>query len=113
MIFAFSMDYTVFLLASAKEHLDRSGDAHDATIGGIAHSGRVIFAAAAVMVAVFFTFTLSGPLPPKEMGVILGIDALLVRLVLIPTLLRVFGRSAWALPRWLDRLLPDVKFGHG
>ena len=85
-------------------------------VGGLAHSGRVIFAAAAVMVAVFFTFALSGPLPPKEMGVILGIavllDAMLVRLVLIPTLLRVFGRHAWALPRWLDRLLPDVRFGH-
>jgi RND superfamily putative drug exporter len=116
MIFAISMDYTVFLLASAKEHFDRSGDPREAAVDGIAHSGRVIFAAAAVMVAVFFTFALSGPLPPKEMGVILGIavllDALLVRLVLIPTLLRVFGRSAWALPRWLDRLLPDVRFGH-
>ena len=117
MIFAISMDYTVFLLSSAKEHYDRSGDPREASIGGLAHSGRVIFAAAAVMVAVFFTFALSGPLPPKEMGVILGIavllDAMLVRLVLIPTLLRVFGRYAWALPRWLDRILPDVSFGHG
>ena len=116
MIFAISMDYTVFLLSSAKEHWDRSHDAREAVVGGIAHSGRVIFAAAAVMVAVFFTFALSGPLPPKEMGVILGLavllDAALVRLVLIPTLLRVFGRYAWALPRWLDRLLPDVRFGH-
>jgi RND superfamily putative drug exporter len=116
MIFAISMDYTVFLLSSAKEHYDRSGDPREAMIGGLAHSGRVIFAAAAVMVAVFFTFALSGPLPPKEMGVILGIavllDAMLVRLVLIPTLLRVFGHAAWALPRWLDRILPDVKFGH-
>jgi putative drug exporter of the RND superfamily len=116
MIFAISMDYTVFLLSSAKEHYDRSGDPREAAIGGLAHSGRVIFAAAAVMVAVFFTFALSGPLPPKEMGVILGIavllDAMLVRLVLIPTLLRVFGHAAWALPRWLDRVLPDVKFGH-
>jgi RND superfamily putative drug exporter len=116
MIFAISMDYTVFLLSSAKEHWDRSHDPKDAAVGGVAHSGRVIFAAAAVMVAVFFTFALSGPLPPKEMGVILGLavllDAALVRLVLIPTLLRVFGRHAWALPRWLDRLLPDVRFGH-
>ena len=116
MIFAISMDYTVFLLSSAKEHWDRSHDPHEAAIGGLAHSGRVIFAAAAVMVAVFFTFALSGPLPPKEMGVILGVavllDAMLVRLVLIPTLLRVFGRHAWALPRWLRRLLPDVRFGH-
>ena len=116
MIFAISMDYTLFLLSSAKEHYDRSGDPREASIAGLAHSGRVIFAAAAVMVAVFFTFALSGPLPPKEMGVILGIavllDAMLVRLVLIPTLLRVFGHSAWALPRWLDRILPNVTFGH-
>ncbi|HSB39636.1 MAG TPA: MMPL family transporter [Gaiellaceae bacterium] len=116
MIFAISMDYTVFLLSSAKEHWDRTHDPHEAAVGGIAHSGRVIFAAAAVMVAVFFTFALSGPLPPKEMGVILGLavllDAMLVRLVLIPTLLRVFGRHAWSLPRWLDRVLPDVRFGH-
>ena len=116
MIFAISMDYTVFLLSAAKEHWDRSHDPKEAAVGGLAHSGRVIFAAAAVMVAVFFTFALSGPLPPKEMGVILGLavllDAALVRLVLIPTLLRVFGRHAWALPRWLDRLLPNVRFGH-
>jgi RND superfamily putative drug exporter len=116
MIFAISMDYTVFLLSSAKEHWDRSHEPREAAVGSLAHSGRVIFAAAAVMVAVFFTFALSGPLPPKEMGVILGIavllDAMLVRLVLIPTLLRVFGRHAWALPRWLERLLPTIRFGH-
>jgi RND superfamily putative drug exporter len=116
MVFAISMDYTVFLLSSAKEHYDRSGDPRDAVVGGLAHSGRVIFAAAAVMVAIFFTFALSGPLPPKEMGVILGIavllDAMLVRLVLVPTLLRVFGRRAWALPGWLGRILPSVRFGH-
>jgi RND superfamily putative drug exporter len=116
MIFAISMDYTVFLLSSAKEHFDRSHDPHDAAVGGLAHAGRVIFAAAAVMVAIFFTFAVSGPLPPKEMGVILGfavlLDAFLIRLVLMPVLLRLFGRAAWALPRWLDRLLPDVRFGH-
>jgi RND superfamily putative drug exporter len=110
------MDYTVFLLSSAKEHFDRSRDPHEALVGGLAHSGRVIFAAAAVMVAVFFTFALSGPLPPKEMGVILGVavllDAMLVRLVLVPALLAIFGSRAWALPRWLDRVLPDIRFGH-
>jgi RND superfamily putative drug exporter len=116
MIFAISMDYTVFLLSSAKEHWDRSGDPKEAMVGGVAHSGRVIFAAAAVMVAVFFTFALSGPLPPKEMGVILGVavllDAALVRLLLVPVLLRVLGRWAWWLPKPLDRVLPDVRFGH-
>ncbi|MDQ2911520.1 MAG: MMPL family transporter [Actinomycetota bacterium] len=116
MIFAISMDYTLFLLSAAKEHRDRSHDAHEAMVGGVAHSGRTIFAAAAVMVAVFFTFAVSGPIPPKEMGVILGVavllDAMLIRLVLMPVLLRLTGPYAWALPRWLDRALPDVTFGH-
>jgi putative drug exporter of the RND superfamily len=116
MVFAISMDYTVFLLSSAKEHWDRSHDAREAMVGGVAHSGRVVFAAAAVMVAVFFTFALSGPLPPKEMGVILGIavllDAALVRLLLVPVMLRLLGRWAWWLPKPLDRVLPDVRFGH-
>ncbi len=116
MIFAISMDYTVFLLSSAKEHWDRTGDAREAMVGGLAHSGRVIFAAGGVMVAVFLTFALSGPLPPKEMGVILGVavllDALLVRLILVPVALRLLGPAAWALPRWLDRILPDIRFGH-
>src|SRR5665213_1330060 len=117
MIFAISMDYTVFLLSSAKEHYELSGDPKDAMVNGIAHSGRVIFSAAAVMIAVFFTFALSGPLPPKEMGIILGVavflDAFLVRLVLVPVLLRLTGRAAWWLPTWLDKLLPKVNFAHG
>src|SRR5680860_125270 len=116
MIFAIAMDYTVFLLASAKEHYERSGDPKDAMVGSLAHSGRVIFAAGAVMVAVFFTFALSGPIPPKEMGVVLGIavllDAFLVRLVLLPVLLRVTGRAAWYTPGWLRKVLPNITFAH-
>ncbi|MFE6507728.1 MMPL family transporter [Nocardioides sp. NPDC057767] len=116
MIFAIAMDYTVFLLASAKEHWEKSGDPHEAMVGAVAHSGRVIFAAGGVMVAVFFTFALSGPLPPKEMGVILGVavllDAFLVRLVLLPVMLRVAGRAAWATPAWLRRVLPNITFSH-
>jgi len=116
MIFAISMDYTVFLLSSAKEHWERSGDTKDAMVNGLAHSGRVIFSAAAVMVAVFFTFALSGPLPPKEMGVILGVavllDAGLVRLILLPVLLRLTGVTAWACPHWLRRALPRISFSH-
>ncbi len=116
MIFAISMDYTVFLLSSAKEHWDRTGDPREAMVGALAHSGRVIFAAAAVMVAVFFTFALSGPLPPKEMGIILGVavllDAALIRLLLLPVLLRVMGARAWYLPAWARKVLPDIRFGH-
>ena len=116
MIFAISMDYSVFLLSSAKEHWEKSGDPKEALVGGIAHSGRVIFAAAGVMVAVFFTFALSGPLPPKEMGIILGVavllDAALVRLLLLPVLIRLTGKWAWWLPSWADRILPRVRFAH-
>jgi len=116
MIFAISMDYTVFLLSTAKEHWDRSHNPRNAMVGAVAHSGPVIFAAAAVMVAVFFTFALSGPLPPKEMGIILGVavllDAALIRLLLLPVLLRAMGRWAWYLPRWAHRMLPAVTFEH-
>ncbi|WP_084717968.1 MMPL family transporter [Streptacidiphilus carbonis] len=117
MIFAIAMDYTVFLLASAKEHYERSHDPRQAMVGALAHSGRVVFAAAAVMVAVFFTFALSGPLPPKEMGIVLGVavllDAALVRLVLLPVMLRLTGHAAWHTPAWLRRILPDITFSHG
>jgi RND superfamily putative drug exporter len=116
MIFAISMDYTVFLLSSAKEHWDRTHNPKEAMIGGLAHSGPVIFAAGAEMVAVFFTFALSGPLPPKEMGIILGVavllDAALIRLLLLPVLLRLMGTWAWYLPRWAHRVLPEISLGH-
>jgi len=116
MIFAIAMDYTVFLLATVKEHYERTGDPHAAAIDGLAHSGRVIFAAAAVMVAVFFTFAFAEPLPPKEMGIILGVavllDAILVRLVLLPVILRLTGRAAWWAPAWLRRVLPAISFAH-
>lgn len=116
MIFAVAMDYTVFLLATVKEHHEKTGDARLAVTEGMAHSGRIIFAAAAVMVAVFFTFALAEPLPPKEMGIILGtavlLDALLVRLVLLPAVMLLAGRAAWWCPAWLRRILPDVSFSH-
>jgi putative drug exporter of the RND superfamily len=102
LIFALAMDYTVFLLSSVKAELERTGDPREALVEGLARSGRVINAAGAVMVVVFFTFALSGPLAPKEMGVILGVavllDTLLVRLLLLPAVLRLLGRYAWWTP---------------
>jgi putative drug exporter of the RND superfamily len=116
LIFALAMDYTVFLLATVREQLERGGDARTALVEGLAQSGRVINAAGAVMVVVFFTFALSGPLPPKEMGVILGVavllDTLLVRLLLLPAALRLLGQRAWWVPSALDRLLPAIRLRH-
>ena len=112
LVFALAMDYTVFLLATVKEAYDRTGDARHAVVEGLAGTGRVINAAAAVMVVVFMTFALAGPLPPKEMGFILAVavllDATLVRLLLQPVVLRLLGPRAWWMPAWLDRVLPDV-----
>ncbi len=116
LVFAISMDYTVFLLASAREHYERSKDGAEAVRGSLAHTGRPIVAAAGVMIAVFYTFAIAGPLPMKEMGIILGtavmVDAFLVRLVLVPAVLYLAGDRAWWLPRWADRMLPDVRFAH-
>ncbi|MGD9932329.1 MAG: MMPL family transporter [Dehalococcoidia bacterium] len=116
LVFAISMDYTVFLLASAREHYERTRDGAEAVRGSLSHTGRPIVAAAAVMIAVFYTFAIAGPLPMKEMGIILGtavlVDAFLVRLVLVPAVLYMAGDRAWWLPRWAGRLLPDVRFAH-
>ena len=116
LVFAISMDYTVFLLASTREHFERSNDADEAVQGSIAHTGRPIVAAAGIMIAVFYTFAIAGTLPMKEMGIILGtavlLDAFVVRLVLVPAVLYIIGPKAWWLPRWVDRVLPDIKFAH-
>jgi RND superfamily putative drug exporter len=116
LVFALAMDYTVFLLATIKEAHDRTGDVREAVVEGLAGTGRVINAAAAVMVVVFMTFAIAGPLPPKEMGFILAVavllDATLVRLLLQPVILRLLGSRAWWMPAWLDRRLPEVQLSH-
>jgi RND superfamily putative drug exporter len=116
MVFGVAMDYTLFLLSAAKERYEVRPDAEHAMTGSVGTSGRVVLSAAAVMIAVFLTFALSGPLAPKEMGVILAVavalDALVVRLVLLPVLLRLGGHHIWHRPAWLDRVLPKVRFSH-
>ena len=117
LIFALAMDYSVFLLSSIRAELDRTGDPRSGLVEGLAGSGRVINAAGLVMVVVFFTFALSGPLAPKEMGVILGVavllDTLLVRLLLLPAVLRLLGPAAWWTPRLLNRLPQGMRLRHG
>jgi RND superfamily putative drug exporter len=116
MLSGVAMDYTLFLLSAAREQYDLTGDPQHAMRMALRTSGRVVVAAAGVMVAVFLTFALSGPLAPKEMGIILAIavflDALCIRLILLPVVLRLTGHGAWYRPRWLARILPDVRFSH-
>jgi RND superfamily putative drug exporter len=116
MLFGVAMDYTLFLLSAAREHYDLTNDPDHAMRMALRTSGRVVIAAAGVMVAVFLTFALSGPLAPKEMGIILAVavflDALCIRLVVLPVVLRITGHAAWHRPRWLGRALPNVRFTH-
>lgn len=116
LVFAISMDYTVFLLASTREHFERTRDSAEAVRASIAHTGRPIVAAAGVMIGVFYTFAIAGTLPMKEMGLILGtavlLDAFLIRLVLVPAVLYVIGDAAWWLPKSVSRVLPKVQFAH-
>ena len=116
MLSGVAMDYTLFLLSSAREHYDLTGDPQHAMRMALRTSGRVVVAAAGVMVAVFLTFALSGPLAPKEMGIILAVavflDALCIRMILLPVVLRLTGHGAWYQPKWLGRILPNVHFSH-
>jgi RND superfamily putative drug exporter len=111
-VFGLSMDYEVFLVSRVHEEWQRGHDASAAIREGITRTGRVITAAAAVMVAVFGSFAISGDRVLAMFGLALAsavlLDALVVRMVLLPAVLQLLGRRTWALPRWLDRRLPRV-----
>jgi len=116
MVTGVAMDYTLFLLSAAKEQFELHDDPEHAMVSSVRTSGRVVVSAAAVMVAVFLTFALSGPLAPKEMGVILAVavilDAAIIRLALLPVILRLGGRHIWHRHALLARILPDIRFSH-
>jgi RND superfamily putative drug exporter len=111
-VFGLSMDYEVFLISRVREEWVRSGDASEAVADGIAYTGRVISAAAAIMICVFLSFMVGDERSIKEFGFGLAaavfLDAIVVRCVLLPAVLELLGRSTWWLPRWLDRRLPHV-----
>ena len=111
-LFGLSMDYEVFLVSRIREEYDASGDNTESVARGLAVTTRVISAAAAIMVAVFLTFAFSDQRVVKEFGIGLGVaiflDATLVRLILVPSLMQLAGRWNWWLPSWLDRLIPHV-----
>ncbi|MFD7569268.1 MULTISPECIES: MMPL family transporter [Streptomyces] len=111
-LFGLAMDYEVFLVSRMREHYEHSKDPAEAIAQGVSSSARVIVAAALIMVAVFGGFIFNEDPIVKAIGFALAIgvfiDAFVVRMTLVPAAMALLGRRAWSMPRWLDRLLPDV-----
>jgi RND superfamily putative drug exporter len=116
-VFGLSMDYEVFLISRVREEWVRQRDAGVAVADGIAFTGRVITAAAAIMICVFLSFMLGNERPVKEFGFGLAaavlLDAFVVRTVMLPAVLEILGEVTWRLPAWLDRRLPHVNIEGG
>jgi putative drug exporter of the RND superfamily len=109
-LFGLSMDYEVFLLSRMREEYLEHGQTGRAVADGLAKTARVITAAAAIMVAVFLALAVSDDIFLKLLGVGMAtaifVDATVVRMLLVPALMQLFGRANWWMPRWLDRRLP-------
>ncbi|MCY3645217.1 MAG: MMPL family transporter [Acidimicrobiaceae bacterium] len=112
-LFGLSMDYEVFLLSRMKEEYERTGDAVNSVADGLAATARVITAAAAIMVVVFGSFVLEDSRPIKLFGLglatAIAIDATLVRMLIVPSTMELLGARNWWLPRWLDRIIPNLR----
>jgi len=116
-VFGLSMDYEVFLMSRIRERYMAHGDNERAVAEGLAGSARTISSAALIMASVFAVFVLTGVPSIKELGmgcaVAIALDATLVRLILVPAAMKLFGDWNWWMPSWLDRALPDLSFEGG
>ena len=111
-VFGLSMDYEVFLVSRMHEEWQHTDDPTRAIGNGLATTGRVVTAAATIMIVVFATFALGDDRVIKEFGLGLAIavllDAFIIRVLLVPALMQLAGRWAWWLPAGLDRRLPQI-----
>ena len=111
-VFGLSMDYEVFLMSRIHEEWEKSHDASGSVSRGLATTGKVITAAASIMVLVFAGFALGDDRVIKLFGIGLAsavlFDAVIIRCVLVPALMEIFGKRAWWLPSFLDRRLPRL-----
>jgi RND superfamily putative drug exporter len=112
-LFGLSMDYEVFLLSRVREDWLVTGDARGSVVRGLSSTGRVISAAAAIMVSVFLGFATEADVVVKMLGfgmaVAIFLDATVVRMVLVPATMALLGRWNWWLPAWMDRCLPRIE----
>jgi RND superfamily putative drug exporter len=112
-LFGLSMDYQVFLVSRMhEEYIKSGGDNRVAVRNGLAATGKTITAAALIMILVFGAFILGGNRVIKEFGIGLAggilVDALLIRMAIVPSIMIIFGKANWWFPGWLDRLLPRL-----
>jgi RND superfamily putative drug exporter len=111
-LFGLAMDYEVFLLSRMRESFVQSGRSRESIVTGFGQSGRVVVAAALIMIGVFGGFVLDNDPIVKSIGLSLAFgvlaDAFIVRMTLVPAVMALLGRSAWRLPKWLARVLPDL-----
>ena len=111
-VFGLAMDYEVFLVTRMREEYVHGAAPSEAVVTGFAHGARVVTAAAIIMISVFSGFILSPRVHDQDdrlrpgRGVLF--DAFVVRMTIVPAVLALLGRRAWWLPRWLDRVLPNV-----
>jgi len=111
-VFGLAMDYQVFLVTRMREEHVHGAEPTQAVVTGFGHGARVVTAAAIIMISVFSGFILSEQSFIKSIGLALAaavlFDAFIVRMTIVPAVMALLGRSAWWLPRWLDRILPNV-----
>lgn len=111
-LFGLAMDYQLFLVSAMREAYSHGHEAKRSVIVGFNHSAKVVVAAALIMAGVFLGFVFSGDPMMASIGFALAMgvifDAFLVRMTLIPALMYLLGKKAWWLPRWLDKILPDL-----
>jgi RND superfamily putative drug exporter len=111
-LFGLSMDYEVFILSRIKEDYSRTGKARESVLTGLTSSARVITAAALIMISVFASFVLGDEPTIKMFGLGLAVavllDATIVRMIIVPAVMSVFGDKAWWMPKWLSRITPDL-----
>ncbi|MEX5635947.1 MMPL family transporter [Parafrankia sp. FMc2] len=112
LVFGLAMDYQVFLVTGMREQHVHGASPTEAVVSGFDHGARVVTAAAIIMISVFAGFILTPEALIKQMGLALAlgvaIDAFIVRMTIVPAVMALLGRAAWWMPRWLDRLLPNV-----